>query len=280
MVSQDLDAMVCWLTAESSLQEGKTYTIQHTSRATRATVRAVDYRLDMNTLHRDEDAARLELNEIGRVRLRTQKPLMFDQYRRNRQTGAFILVDEATNNTVAAGIITGAAQPSTNIAWHSGSVTREQRGSQGATLWFTGLSGSGKSTVAAEVERRLVASGRPAYVLDGDNLRHGLKSDLGFTPEDRRENVRRTAEVAMLLADAGVVALVSLVSPDREDRDAARAGHFDAGLPFLKSSSTPPLTPPDVATRRGCTRAPERERSPTSPAYHHRTRPPCDPICC
>jgi bifunctional enzyme CysN/CysC len=240
-IGQDIDATLCWLTSDSSMKQGATYTIQHTSRSTRASVRDMEYRLDVNTLHRDETAAELSLNEIGRVRLRTQKPLLFDAYRRNRDTGAFILVDEATNNTVAAGMIIGPSQNDLNIKWHDQEVSREQRASQGATLWFTGLSGSGKSSVAVEVERRLVASGRPAYVLDGDNLRHGLNSNLGFSPEDRKENVRRVAEVAKLMADAGVVVLVSLVSPYREDRNAARAIHDEAGLPFYEIFVDVPL---------------------------------------
>jgi bifunctional enzyme CysN/CysC len=240
-IGQDLDAMLCWLTSDSSLKPGATYTIQHTSRSTRASVREMEYRLDVNTLHRDEAADSLSLNEIGRVRLRTQKPLLFDAYRRNRDTGSFILVDEATNNTVAAGMIIGPSQAELNIKWHDQEVSRGQRQSQGATVWFTGLSGSGKSSIAVEVERRLVASGRPAYVLDGDNLRHGLNSNLGFSPEDRKENVRRTAEIAKLMADAGVVVLVSLVSPYREDRNAARAIHNDAQLPFLEVFVDVPL---------------------------------------
>ena len=246
-VGQDIDAMLCWLTSDSSMKPGSTYTIQHTSRSTRASVRELEYRLDVNTLHRDEDAEDLALNEIGRVRLRTQKPLLFDPYRRNRDTGSFILVDEATNNTVAAGMITGPSQTDPVIVWHSGSVKREQRASLGATVWFTGLSGSGKSSIAVEVERRLVASGRPAYVLDGDNLRHGLNSNLGFSPDDRKENVRRVAEVARLMADAGVVVLVSLVSPYREDRDAARAIHAEADLPFFEVFVDTPL---EVAEQR------------------------------
>jgi bifunctional enzyme CysN/CysC len=240
-VSQDIDAMLCWLTSETSMKPGATYTIQHTSRSTRASVKELEYRLDVNTLHRDEEAESLALNEIGRVRLRTQKPLLFDPYRRNRDTGSFILVDESTNNTVAAGMITGASQTDPVIVWHSGSVSREQRASQGATLWFTGLSGSGKSSIAMEVERRLVASGRPAYVLDGDNLRHGLNRNLGFSPGDRKENVRRVAEVARLMADAGVVVLVSLVSPYRADRDTAREIHAEAGLPFFEVFVDTPL---------------------------------------
>jgi bifunctional enzyme CysN/CysC len=233
-VGQDIDAMVCWLSSDTGLSAGTTYVLLHTTRETRTTVKVLEYRLDINTLHRDDKAETLSLNEIGRVRLRTQKPLLFDPYRRNRVTGSFILIEEATNNTVAAGMITGPSQSVPHIVWHSGAVTREQRGGEGMTLWFTGLSGSGKSSVAVEVERRLVASGRPAYVLDGDNLRHGLNKNLGFSPVDRTENVRRVAEVAKLLADAGVVALVSLVSPYRIDRDAARAIHDEAGLPFLE----------------------------------------------
>jgi adenylyl-sulfate kinase len=137
------------------------------------------------------------------------------------------------------------AERSSNVVWQVGEITREQRwaalGRGGATVWFTGLPSSGKSTVAAAVEARLLAGGRAAYVLDGDNLRHGLNGDLGFSVEDRAENVRRTAEVAALLADAGVVALASLVSPRRADRAAARAVHERAGLPFLEVWVSTPL---------------------------------------
>jgi bifunctional enzyme CysN/CysC len=233
-VGQDIDAMVCWLTNESQLTPGGRYTIQHTTRSTRAVVRELDYRLDINTLHRDESADALSLNEIGRIQLRTQQPLLFDAYRRSRETGSFILIDEATNNTVAAGMITGPTQHDSKVVWHSGSVQRAERATHGMTVWLTGLSGSGKSTVAAELERRLVASGRPAYLLDGDNLRHGLNADLGFSAEDRAENVRRVGEVAKLLADAGVVAIVSLVSPYSADRQRVRAAHSESSLPFLE----------------------------------------------
>ena len=123
---------------------------------------------------------------------------------------------------------------SENVTWHPGEVGRTERPSLGATVWFTGLSGSGKSTVAAACERLLVDAGRPAYVLDGDNLRHGLNADLGFTADDRAENVRRVGHVARLLADAGVVALVPLISPYRADRDLVRSVHDEAGLPFLE----------------------------------------------
>jgi bifunctional enzyme CysN/CysC len=122
----------------------------------------------------------------------------------------------------------------TNLTWHAGEISRDERPFRGATVWLTGLSGSGKSTVAARLERLLVEAERPAYVLDGDNVRHGLNGDLGFTDDDRRENVRRIGEVARLLADAGVVALVPVISPFREGRDAVRAAHGAADIPFLE----------------------------------------------
>jgi bifunctional enzyme CysN/CysC len=238
---QDLDAMLCWLSAESVMIPGANYTVQHTTSATKAVVKQLDYRLDINTLHRDEAAESLSLNEIGRVRLHTRVPLHFDPYRRNRETGSFILIDETTNSTVAAGMISRPSQQDSNVVWHEGAVSRAERASRGLTVWLTGLSASGKSSVAVELERRLVASGRPAYLLDGDNLRHGLNADLGFSAADRAENVRRVGEVARLLADAGVVSIVSLVSPYRADRDRVRAVHAEAGLPFVEVFVDTPL---------------------------------------
>jgi bifunctional enzyme CysN/CysC len=243
-VGQEIDAMVCWLTERSTLTPGARYTMRHTTRSVRAQVRELAYRIDVNTLHRDEAAESLSLNEIGRVRFRTQAPLLFDSYRRNRSTGSFILVDDATNNTVAAGMIT---EPSASVVWHPAAVGRSDRATQGMTVWLTGLSASGKSTIAAELERRLVLAGRPAYRLDGDNLRHGLNAGLGFSPQDRAENVRRVGEVAQLFADAGLVAIVSLISPYRTDRDLVRARHAAAGLPFLEVFVD---TPVDVCESR------------------------------
>lgn len=140
---------------------------------------------------------------------------------------------------------TGSGERSPGVVWHAGAVTRAERaavtGGTGAVVWFTGLSGSGKSTVAVEVERALVDAGRAAYLLDGDNLRHGLNGDLGFSAPDRTENVRRVGEVARLFADAGVVALVPLISPYRADRDRARAAHEAADLPFHEVYVNTPL---------------------------------------
>ncbi|WP_280433382.1 adenylyl-sulfate kinase [Nocardia brasiliensis] len=241
IAGRDLDAMVCWFADDSRLSPGATYTIRHTTRTATAEVRSLDYRLDVNTLHRDESPESLSLNEIGRVQLRTRQPLLFDPYRRNRFTGSFILVDDTTNNTVAAGMITGPTLPSSRVVWHSTAVGRDERATRGLTVWLTGLSGSGKSTVAVELERHLVASGRPAFLLDGDNLRHGLNADLGFSAADRVENVRRVGEVARLFADAGVVAVVSLISPYRADRDRVRAAHLAAGIPFVEVFVDTPL---------------------------------------
>lgn len=238
---RDLDAMVCWFADDSQLSPGATYTIRHTTRTATAEVRSLDYRLDVNTLHRDESPETLSLNEIGRIQLRTRQPLLFDPYRRNRSTGSFILVDETTNNTVAAGMITGPTLPSSRVVWHATAVGRDERATRGLTVWLTGLSGSGKSTVAVELERRLVAAGRPAFLLDGDNLRHGLNADLGFSAADRVENIRRVGEIARLFADAGVVAVVSLISPYRADRDRVRAAHLAAGIPFVEVFVDTPL---------------------------------------
>ncbi|MDA8044874.1 MAG: adenylyl-sulfate kinase [Actinomycetota bacterium] len=242
-VGQDIDALVCWFSERSTLTPGARYVVRQTTRSVAASVEVLEYRLDINTLHRDEGADRLDLNEIGRVRLRAQSPLMFDPYRRNRTTGSLILVDPATNNTVAAGMIVGGEQArvTSNVTWHQNAVDRDSRAATGATIWLTGLSGSGKSTVAVEVERRLVDAGRAAYLLDGDNLRHGLNADLGFGAADRAENVRRVGEVAKLFADAGLVSVVSLVSPYRADRNRVRNSHEAAGLRFIEIFVDTPL---------------------------------------
>ncbi|WP_299573701.1 adenylyl-sulfate kinase [uncultured Williamsia sp.] len=240
-VGRDIDAMVCWFSDATTLAEGNRYVIASTTTQSRAQVTAVEYRLDVNTLHRDEAATTLTLNEIGRVTLHAQQPLMFDAYRRNRDTGSFILVDEATNQTVGAGMITGPVNHDANIVWHGSKVGREQRPHQGATIWLTGLSGSGKSSIAVELERRLVAAGRPAYLMDGDNLRHGLNSDLGFGDADRRENIRRTGEVAALFSDSGAIAIVSLISPFAAERQRARDIHDASGLTFHEVFVDTPL---------------------------------------
>jgi bifunctional enzyme CysN/CysC len=256
-VASSLEALVCWM-SERPLEPGGRYAIKHTTRSARATVRELRYRIDVNELHRDRASERLELNEIGRVTLRTSAPLVFDAYRRNRSTGSFVLIDETTNDTVGAGMIigvaaaapettgeTGAVERSPNVVWQRGRLTRDERwgalGRRGATVWITGLPASGKSTIAAALEERLVRLGVPAYLLDGDNLRHGLNGDLGFDHAARVENIRRTAHVARLLADSGAVALVSLVSPYTADRRRARSLHEELGLDFVETWVNTPL---------------------------------------
>ncbi len=241
IAARELDATVAWM-GDAELRPGSRYALKHTTRTVRATVQAVHSRLDMTTLDERPAPARLELNDIGRVTLRTSAPVLADRYADNRITGAFILIDEHTNDTVGAGMIDEArerepqAAGRRDVTWHPSELDREQRweslGTRGATVWLTGLPASGKSTLAVALERRLVEAGRPAYLLDGDNVRHGLSDDLGFDPGDRSEHIRRVAHVARLLADAGTVAVVSLVSPMEADRRLARELHDAAELDF------------------------------------------------
>jgi bifunctional enzyme CysN/CysC len=244
--TQEFDAMVCWMADETSLEPGRDYVIKHTTRTTRAKVTALEYRLDVNTLHRDKSATALKLNELGRITLRTQQPLLLDEYSRNAATGSFILIDPATNGTIAAGMVRDtvpaaqrAATPNTVV--HQSLVSVDDRLSKGRTVWFTGLSGSGKSSVAVLVEQKLLESGVPAYILDGDNLRHGLNADLGFTMDDRAENLRRIAHIATLMADAGITVLVPAISPLEEHRELARKVHDGRGFGFFEVFCDTPL---------------------------------------
>ncbi len=243
-VAQDFDATVCWMADAAALEPGRDYVIKHTTRTTRARVTGLDYRLDVNTLHRDKTATALKLNELGRISLRAQVPLLLDEYTRNASTGSFILIDPDTNGTVAAGMVlrdVSAHTASPNTVRHKSLVTTEDRLSRGRTVWLTGLSGAGKSSVAMLVERKLLEKGVPAYVLDGDNLRHGLNADLGFSMADRAENLRRLAHVATLLADSGQIVLVPAISPLAEHRAMARKVHDDAGFEFFEVFCDTPL---------------------------------------
>ncbi|BBZ12875.1 adenylyl-sulfate kinase [Mycobacterium branderi] len=243
-VTQEFDATVCWMADGSALEAGREYLVKHTTRTTRAIVTGLDYRLDVNTLHRDKSATALNLNELGRISLRTQVPLLLDEYTRNASTGSFILIDPATNGTVAAGMVlrdVAGRTSSPNTVRHKSLVTAEDRMARGRTVWFTGLSGSGKSSVAMLVERKLLENDVPAYVLDGDNLRHGLNADLGFSMADRAENLRRLAHVATLLADSGHTVLVPAISPLAEHRELARQVHAEAGLDFFEVFCDTPI---------------------------------------
>jgi bifunctional enzyme CysN/CysC len=233
--SDSLESTLCWLSGEP-LDPRRTYLLQHTTRQVRARVRQVRHRIDVDTLEQCA-AETLQLNEIGAVTLQTTEPIFFDAYAANRATGSFILIDAFSHNTVAAGMIrssghnrqaVAAGRPrSANVRWEDGAVTQLQRelrnGHQAAVLWFTGLSGAGKSTIAQALERRLFALGCQTFYLDGDNVRHGLNGDLGFTAQDRKENIRRVAEVAKLAFDHGQIALCTFISPFRADRAQARS---------------------------------------------------------
>lgn len=243
-ITQEFDATVCWMADNAVLEPGRDYVVKHTTRTVRARIAGLDYRLDVNTLHRDKTATALKLNELGRVSLRTQVPLLLDEYTRNASTGAFILIDPDTNGTVAAGMVlrdVSARTPSPNTVRHRSLVTAQDRPPRGKTVWFTGLSGSGKSSVAMLVERKLLEKGISAYVLDGDNLRHGLNADLGFSMADRAENLRRLSHVATLLADCGHLVLVPAISPLAEHRALARKVHADAGIDFFEVFCDTPL---------------------------------------
>ncbi len=223
-VADQFEAHLVWM-AEEPLLPGRPYLLKSAAGWANATVTRLKYAINVNT---GEHAAAktLQLNDIGVANLALDREIPFDPYRANRATGSFILVDKLTNQTVAAGMIDFALRRAHNIHWQALDVTKRARaalkGQKPAVLWFTGLSGSGKSTIANLVEKRLHALGRHSYLLDGDNVRHGLNKDLGFTEADRVENIRRVAEVAKLMADAGLIVLVSFISPFRAERRMAR----------------------------------------------------------
>ncbi len=243
VLARELDATVCWF-IDSPLRAGDRLALKQGTRTVRATVQALHTRLDPETLDELDGPVELALNDIGAVTLRTSSIVVADSYADNRDSGAFILIDEATNDTVGAGTIIEPREVKpgehtrNDIRWHPSSLDRDYRwaatGQRGATIWFTGLPASGKSTIAVAVERALVESGHVAYLLDGDNIRHGLSDDLGFSAGDRAENIRRVGHLTRLLADAGVVALASLVSPLKSDREIARALNDAAKLPFIE----------------------------------------------
>src|SRR4030042_6003432 len=221
---------------------GASYIMKHTTRSVRASIKNIVYKIDVSTLHRQQ-VDMFSLNDIGRVELRLAAPVFFDPYKINHATGRFILIDPLTNRTVAAGMIRDASRhvedyvpaeteegvkqkKSPHTVWrdyHIGIAEREkQSGHKAVVLWFTGLSGSGKSTLAMELERRLFERGCKTAMLDGDIIRHGLCSDLAFSPTDRKENIRRAGETAKLFFEHGPIVFCTFISPFKEDRDFVR----------------------------------------------------------
>jgi bifunctional enzyme CysN/CysC len=218
-------ANLVWL-GDTELVQSRSYYLISGSMQVPATVTSIKYRLDVNN-GEHEAADLLQMNEIGSVEIATDSPISLNTYKNERNTGSFILVDRVTLNTVAAGMVIHALRRSENVSEHRyeiDAVTRAaQKNQSSKVIWLTGLSGSGKSTIANELEKQLFTNGLHSYVLDGDNLRHGINKDLGFTKADRAENVRRVAHIAQLMSDAGLIVIVALISPFNTDRESARA---------------------------------------------------------
>jgi len=217
-------AHVIWL-SEHPLVPGRSYLLKIGTRTVPATVTALKHRIDVDTLAHLADRT-LELNEIGFCNLSTAAAVAFDPFEANRDTGAFILIDRSTNQTAGAGMIAFGLRRASNLHWQALTVGPEERAAvkeqRAAVLWLTGLSGAGKSTIADLVEKKLLAFGRHTMLLDGDNVRHGLNRDLGFTDADRVENIRRVGEVAKLMAEAGLIVICSFISPFRAERRMVR----------------------------------------------------------
>jgi bifunctional enzyme CysN/CysC len=216
---------VIWM-HEDPMLPGRPYLLKTGAKTVGVSIGTPKYKLDVDSL--EHLAARtLALNDIGVCNLNLDQPIAFDPYRENRDTGGFILIDRMTNHTIGAGLLHFALRRAQNIQWQPVNIDKQAhaaiKGQRSSVVWFTGLSGAGKSTIADILEQKLHALGRHTYLLDGDNVRHGLSKDLGFSDADRVENIRRVAEVARLMADAGLIVLVSFISPFRAERRMARA---------------------------------------------------------
>jgi len=224
LVADQFEATVVWFD-EKALIPGRGYILRTETDQAPATITTLKYRVDVNSFAH-EAATHLDLNEVGVINVSTQAPFAFDRYQDDRVTGAFVLIDRQTNATVGAGMISHELRRASNVHWQSLDVNKaaraEQKTQKPVVLWFTGLSGSGKSTIANVLEKRLFADARHTYTLDGDNVRHGLNRDLGFTEDARVENIRRVGEVSKLMVDAGLIVLVSFISPFKSERRMAR----------------------------------------------------------
>ena len=240
-VTDKFDAHLVWL-ADQTLFPGRNYIIKLGTRSVSGSITRIRHRIDINSFEQ-VGADTLGVNDVAAVSLSLTAPVAVERFADNRDLGGFIVIDRLTNATVGVGMVETAVQASTNIVWHDLAVDRSARaalmGQRPAAIWFTGLSGAGKSTVANLVDRKLHALGRHTFILDGDNVRHGLNRDLGFSEADRVENIRRAAEAARLMTDAGLIVLVSFISPYRSDREAARE-RFEPGE-FLEAFVDTPV---------------------------------------
>ncbi len=240
-IDRNFDAIICWM-SDDHLKVGKNYLIKHTTKTIKGFVSKLDYTIDVNTLHR-KSATSLELNEIARVEISATQPLILDSYNKNRSTGSFILIDPDSNFTVGVGMIreplqtleeklqgelsvAGVVDRATNVTKENIAVSLEKRekrnGHKAAVIWLTGLSGSGKSTIAKNLDEALFNLNCHTAILDGDNVRHGLCRDLGFSDKERNENIRRVSEAAKILYDHGSIVICTFISPSRKQRDEAR----------------------------------------------------------
>jgi bifunctional enzyme CysN/CysC len=223
-VADQFQAHVIWFDAQPMIP-GRSYILRTEVDSVSATVTALKHQVNINTFAH-EAARHLNMNEVGECNISTQAPVAFDAYKDNRVCGNFVLIDRFTNATVGAGMIDHPLRRASNVHWQAMEVNKEARASlknqKPMVLWFTGYSGSGKSTIANTLEKLLAAQGRHTFMLDGDNIRHGLNRDLGFTDDDRVENIRRVSEVAKLMTDAGLIVIVSFISPFRSERQMAR----------------------------------------------------------
>jgi bifunctional enzyme CysN/CysC len=230
-VADQFEATVVWM-SEDEMLPGRAYLLKIGAKTVGVTIAPPKYKVNVNSLEHLA-AKTLHLNEIGVCNLNLDQVVAFDSYRQNRDTGGFVLIDRLSNETIGAGLLNFALRRSQNIRWQAIEINKKAHaslmGHKPCVVWFTGLSGAGKSTIANLVEKQLHAMGRHTYLLDGDNVRHGLSKDLGFTEADRVENIRRIAEVASLMVDAGLIVLVSFISPFRAERRMARAlvGHAE-----------------------------------------------------
>jgi bifunctional enzyme CysN/CysC len=259
-VTDQIEAKVIWF-GEEPLLPGRRHELRLGTAAVPATVRRLMHRLDLESL-REEDALRLERNDIGHCEIALERPLACDRYADSRGTGAFILVDRVSGATSAAGMVS--VTETKRVRWQDLDVTKQaraqQKGQTPRVVWFTGLSGAGKSTVANAVEKALFARGMHSYLLDGDNVRHGLSRDLSFSDADRVENIRRVGEVAKLMVDAGLITLVAFISPFRADRRMVRE-LFQAGE-FIEVYVSTPLEVCESRDRKGLYRLAREGRLP------------------
>ncbi len=223
--ADQFEAMIVWM-ADDHMLPGRSYWLKLGAQTVTATVQQPKYQINVNTMEHLA-AKTLELNAIGVANLTTDRRLVFEPYKKNRSLGGFILIDKLTNATVAAGMLHFSLRRSSNVHWQATSITRDVHAAlkhqRPAVLWLTGLSGAGKSTIANIVESKLAAMDRHTFLLDGDNVRHGLNKDLGFTDADRIENIRRVGEVARLMSDAGLIVITAFISPFRAEREMVRA---------------------------------------------------------